>query len=252
MEGNKIFGLRPVLEALNANRNFEKILIRESADGDLLRRILSIAKEKNITTVRAPLERINRLTKNGNHQGIVAFLSSAEYSDLEQILENINASGKKALLLLLDKITDVRNFGAIVRTAECAGVDAVIVPAKNAAPMNVDAMKTSSGALNYVPVCKVSNLKSAIYLIRSYNIKIFAATEKADKNYFDADLSGSVAIIMGSEESGISKGNLEVSDELVKIPLQGNIDSLNVSAAAAVVAFECVRQRKGSVKSMLL
>jgi 23S rRNA (guanosine2251-2'-O)-methyltransferase len=153
-------------------------------------------------------------------------------------------SGKQPFLLLLDKITDVRNFGAIARTAECAGINAIIVPAKSAAPLNVDAMKTSAGALNYIPVCKAPNLRTAIYLIKNYDIKIVAATEKSERNYFDTDLSGSLAIILGSEESGISANNLELADETVKIPLQGEIDSLNVSAAAAVIAFECVRQRK--------
>jgi 23S rRNA (guanosine2251-2'-O)-methyltransferase len=244
MDSNKIFGLRPVLEALKADKSFEKILIRESGGSDLLYQIIDAAKRKNITLNRVPAERLDRLSKNANHQGVVAFLSSAEYSDLEEVLENIRLSGKLPFLLLLDKITDVRNFGAISRTAECAGVDAIIVPAKNAAPLNVDAMKTSAGALNCIPVCKTPNLRTAIYMIKNYNIKIVAATEKSGKNWFDADLSGAVAIILGSEESGISANNLELADETVTIPLQGNIDSLNVSAAAAVIVFECVKQRK--------
>jgi 23S rRNA (guanosine2251-2'-O)-methyltransferase len=249
MESNKIFGLRPVLEALKADKSFEKILIREGGGSDLLYQIIDAAKKKNIMLDRVPGERLDRLSKNANHQGVVAFLSAAEYSDLEVVLENIQLSGKQPFLLLLDKITDVRNFGAIARTAECAGVNAIIVPAKSAAPLNVDAMKTSAGALNYIPVCKTPNLRTAIYLIKNYDIKIVAATEKSDKNYFDADLSGAVAIILGSEESGISANNLELADETVKIPLQGDIDSLNVSAAAAVIAFECVRQRKLRVKN---
>ncbi|MDR1897803.1 MAG: 23S rRNA (guanosine(2251)-2'-O)-methyltransferase RlmB [Prevotellaceae bacterium] len=243
MEDNKIFGLRPVLEALKAGRTFEKIMIREGAGAEMFHQIIDLSKQKNITLNRVPAERLNRLAKGGNHQGTVAFLASAEYSDLETVLENIRESGNSAFLLLLDKITDVRNFGAIARTAECAGVNAIVVSAKGAAPMNVDAMKTSAGALNYVPVCRVPNLKSAIYLIKNYDIKTVATTERSNNNYYDADLSGSVAIIMGSEESGISKSNLEMADETVKIPLLGNIESLNVSAAAAVIAFECVRQR---------
>jgi 23S rRNA (guanosine2251-2'-O)-methyltransferase len=243
MDGNKIFGLRPVLEALKADKSFEKILIREGRASELLSEIIDAAKQKNITLNRVPAERIDRLAKNANHQGVVAFLSSAEYADLETVLENIQLTGKTPFLLLLDKITDVRNFGAIARTAECAGIDAIVVPAKNAAPMNVDAMKTSAGALNYVPVCRTPNLRTAIYLLKNYDIRIVAATERADKNYFDADLSGAVAIVLGSEESGISDSVLELADETVKIPLQGNIDSLNVSAAAAVIAFEGVKQR---------
>jgi 23S rRNA (guanosine2251-2'-O)-methyltransferase len=243
MDENKIFGLRPVLEALKADKAFEKILIREGKGSELLYQIIDSAKRKNITLDRVPADRLDRLAKNGNHQGVVAFLSVVEYSDLEKVMENIQLTGKLPLLLLLDRITDVRNFGAIARTAECAGVDAIVVPAKNAAPLNVDAMKTSAGALNYIPVCRVPNLKTAIYLIKNYDIKIVAATEKANKRCFDADLSGAVAIILGSEESGISDSNLELADETVKIPILGNIDSLNVSAAAAVISFECVRQR---------
>jgi 23S rRNA (guanosine2251-2'-O)-methyltransferase len=243
MDENKIFGLRPVIEALKAGKAFEKIMIREGRGSELLYQIIDAAKKKNITLDRVPADRLDRLTKNGNHQGVVAFLSAVEYSGLEKTLENIRLSGKLPLLLLLDRITDVRNFGAIARTAECAGVDAIVVPAKNAAPLNVDAMKTSAGALNYIPVCRVPNLKTAIYLIKSYDIRIVAATEKSGTNCFDADLSGAVAIILGSEESGISGSNLELADETVKIPIMGNIDSLNVAAAAAVIAFECVRQR---------
>jgi len=240
---SKIFGLRPVLEALKANRSFEKIMIRDEAKSEILYEILDIANQKNIPINRVPMERLNRLVKNGNHQSIVAFLSSKEYSDLEEVLEQLKQTNKPPFLLLLDKVTDVRNFGAIARTAECAGVDAIIVPSKSAAPLNVDAMKTSAGALNYVPVCKVSNLKSAIYLIKNYDIKIVAASEKSEKEYYNSDLSGAVAIIMGSEESGISKSNLEMADEIVRIPLSGNIDSLNVSVATAIISFECVRQR---------
>lgn len=243
MESNKIFGLRPVMEAINAGRPFEKIMIREGASSDMLYQIVDFAKKNNVTLNRVPQDRLDRLSKGKNHQGVVAFLSSAEYADLETVMETLSQSEKTPFIILLDKVTDVRNFGAIARTAECAGIDAIIVPSKNAAPLNVDAMKTSAGALNYIPVCKVPNLKSAIYTLKNYDIKIIAATEKSDKNYYDADLSGGIAIIMGSEEAGISRSNLELADEMVKIPLQGQIESLNVSAAAAVIAFECVRQR---------
>jgi 23S rRNA (guanosine2251-2'-O)-methyltransferase len=244
MENNKIFGLRPVLEAFKAGKTFEKIMIRESGTSDMIFQIIDLAGKNDVPLNRVPLERLERLAKGGNHQGVVAFLSASEYSDLEDVLEKITQSEKLPFLLLLDKITDVRNFGAIARTAECAGIDAIIVPAKGAAPLNIDAMKTSAGALNYIPVCRVPNLKTAIYLIKNYDIKIVATNEKSDKDYFTSDLSGAVAVILGSEESGISASNLELADETVRIPLCGNIDSLNVSAAAAVVSFECVRQRK--------
>jgi 23S rRNA (guanosine2251-2'-O)-methyltransferase len=244
MENNKIFGLRPVLEAFKAGKTFEKIMIREGSASDMLFQIIDLAGKNGVTLNRVPVERLNRLAKGGNHQGVVAFLSAAEYSDLEEVLEKIAQSGKLPFLLLLDRITDVRNFGAIARTAECAGIDAIVVAAKGAAPLNIDAMKTSAGALNYIPVCRVPNLRTAIYLIRNYDIKIVATSERSERDYFSTDLSGAVAIILGSEESGISANNLELADETVRIPLCGNIDSLNVSAAAAVVSFECVRQRK--------
>jgi 23S rRNA (guanosine2251-2'-O)-methyltransferase len=247
MDNNKIFGLWPVLEALKAGKSFEKILIREGRSSDSLYQIIDSAKKKNITLDRVLADRLDRLTKNANHQGVVAFLSSVEYSDLERTLESVLLSGKAPRLLLLDKITDVRNFGAIARSAECAGMDAIVVPAKNAAPLNIDAMKTSAGALNYIPVCRVPNLRTAIFMLKNYNIRIVAATEKADKSCFDADLSGAVAIVLGSEESGISENVMALSDDAVKIPVLGNIDSLNVSAAAAVIAFECVRQQQSKV-----
>ncbi|MDR1340806.1 MAG: 23S rRNA (guanosine(2251)-2'-O)-methyltransferase RlmB [Prevotellaceae bacterium] len=244
MENNKIFGLRPVLEAFKAGKTFEKIMIREGGVSDMLFQIVDLAGKNSVTLNRVPVERLNRLAKGGNHQGVVAFLSAAEYAGLEDVMEKIAQSEKLPFLLLLDRITDVRNFGAIARTAECAGIDAIVVAAKGAAPLNIDAMKTSAGALNHIPVCRVPNLRTAIYLLRSYDIKIVATSERSGKDYFSADLSGAVAIMLGSEESGISANNLELADETLRIPLCGNIDSLNVSAAAAVVSFECVRQRK--------
>jgi 23S rRNA (guanosine2251-2'-O)-methyltransferase len=247
MENNKIFGLRPVLETLKANRPVEKIMIRETfrsiSGSDLLKQIASEAKAKNITLQYVPEERLDRLAKNGNHQGTVAFLATAEYSDLETVLEDLQQRGIPPFLLLLDRITDVRNFGAIVRTAECAGVHAIAVPAKGAAPMNADAMKTSAGALNHVPVCRVASLKTAVLLARGYGLKIVAATEKSGTPYYEANLSAPLALIAGSEESGISRDSLALADERVKIPLQGKIDSLNVSAATAVILFESVRQK---------
>ncbi|MDR2466342.1 MAG: 23S rRNA (guanosine(2251)-2'-O)-methyltransferase RlmB [Prevotellaceae bacterium] len=246
-ENNKIFGLRPVLETLKANRPVEKIMIRETlrsmSGSDLLRQIASEAKAKGIALQYVPEERLDRLAKNGNHQGIVAFPATAEYSDLETVLEDLQQRAVPPLLLLLDGITDVRNFGAIVRTAECAGVHAVVVPAKGAAPMNADAMKTSAGALNHVPVCRVPSLKTAALLAKSYGLKIAAATEKTGTVYYEANLAAPLALIAGSEESGISKNNLALADECVKIPLHGKIDSLNVSAAAAIILFESVRQK---------
>ncbi|MDR2564363.1 MAG: 23S rRNA (guanosine(2251)-2'-O)-methyltransferase RlmB [Prevotellaceae bacterium] len=240
---NKIFGIRPVIEAIQAGRPIEKIMLREGIITDLLQMIQNKARANNISLAWVPTERLNRLCKGANHQGVIAFVASASYSDLEETLEKVKASEKTPLILLLDGVTDVRNFGAIARTAECAGVQAIVVPSKGAASMNADAMKTSAGALNYVPVCKTANLKSAIHLLRSYDICIVAADEKAENNYFDADFTKPSALILGSEESGISKQILTLADIRVRIPLAGKIESLNVSAAASAIMFESVRQR---------
>lgn len=239
---NKIFGVRPVMEALSAGKSIEKIMLRSGTDNESFHGIRSLAESKKITVQWVPNERLDRLVK-GNHQGVVAFLSAAEYSDLGVVLEDIHERGEVPLILLLDRVTDVRNFGAIARTAECAGVHALVIPAKGAAPLSADAMKTSAGALNYLPVCKVPNLKTAIFQLKSYDIQIVAASEKAESDYFSQDYTKPTAIIMGSEEIGISKSNLDLADSVVRIPLVGNIDSLNVSVAAAVFVFECVRQR---------
>ena len=240
---NKIFGIRPVMEAIQAGRPIEKIMLREGMFTDLLQMVQNKARANNISLIWVPVERLNRLCKGANHQGVVAFVAATEYSDLEETMEKLMLSGKIPLILLLDRVTDVRNFGAIARTAECAGVHAIVVPTKGAASMNADAMKTSAGALNYVPVCKTASLRSAIFLLKTYGVRIIAATEKASRNYFDANFTQPTALILGSEESGISKNNLDLTDDTVKIPLNGNIESLNVSAAAAAIIFECVRQR---------
>ena len=238
-----IFGIRPVAEAIRAEKPIQKIMIREDVNTEPVRMIIKSAGYRKTPVVRVPVERLNRLSKGRNHQGVVALVASAEFSDLNEIMDNIEASGTNPLILLSDKITDVRNFGAIARSAECAGVDAIVVPAKGAASMGADAMKTSAGALNRIPVCRVPNLKSAIYLLKQKGIRIAAATEKAENYYFDVDFRLPTAIIVGAEDTGISSTNLNLADIKIKIPLVGQIESLNVSAATAVILFEVVRQR---------
>lgn len=241
---NKIFGIRPVMEALQAEKTIEKIMLREGVNTDLFQMIQNTAKQQKVPIQWVPAERLDRLAKGGNHQGVVAFVAATEYADLEEIMNELQEEGEMPFILLLDQITDVRNFGAIARTAECAGVHAIVVPAKGAAPLSADAMKTSAGALNYIPVCRVPNLKTAIFLLKNYDVQIVAATEKSDSDHFAADFNRPTAIILGAEDTGISRSNLDLSDCKVGIPLQGSIESLNVSAAAAVLMFECVRQRK--------
>lgn len=241
---NVIFGTHPIREALQAGRPIEKIYMRKATPGDysgssdILSEIEALAGEASVNVQWVPNEKLDRLSRRGNHQGVVATLPPIEYADINAVLE----AGPK-LLLVLDGITDVRNFGAIARSAECAGVDAIIVGAKSCAPINGEAMKSSAGALNRVPVCRVGSLRLALKNIQSREIQLVAATEKGAQTLFATDLTRASAIVMGSEERGISSEILKMCDQRVSIPLLGQIESLNVSAAASIILFEAVRQR---------
>jgi 23S rRNA (guanosine2251-2'-O)-methyltransferase len=204
--------------------------------------LLSLIKENEIAFQFVPLEKINRITRK-NHQGVLAFISPIEYTNIEMLLPVLFETGQEPLLLILDQITDVRNFGAIARSAECAGVHGIIIPEKGMARIGADAIKTSAGALHHVPICKVTNLLRTIQYLKDSGIQIVAATEKADKIYTQGNFKTPVAIVMGSEESGISQSILNSSDQQLKIPLFGNIESLNVSVSAALMMYEAVRQR---------
>jgi 23S rRNA (guanosine2251-2'-O)-methyltransferase len=240
---NIIFGIRPVMEAIETGKQIEKIYLKQGADGELLHQLMRLIKQHNVFVQWVPIERLNRFTQK-NHQGVVALCAAVELADFETIVENIIQTVENSLVVILDGVTDVRNFGAIARSAECVGAQAVIMPAKGAAPINADAVKTSCGALNIIPVCKVPNLKTAIFYLKSAGFQIIAATEKAEKFYFDVDYVKPTAIIMGDESAGISRANIELCDEQVKIPILGKINSLNVSAAASVLMFETVRQKQ--------
>ena len=239
---NLLFGIRPVMEAVQSGREIDRVLLKKGLDGELAQDLIALLDEHKIPVQHVPFEKLNALTQK-NHQGVVAFASLIEYANLEETVIGVMERGDAPLLLLLDGVTDVRNFGAIARSAECAGVHAIVVPAKGAAQINGDALKTSAGALNLVPVCRVPSLRSAIYFLRDSGIQVVAATEKAEQNLYAADLSKPCAIVVGSEETGISPELMRAADTLVKIPLCGSIASLNVSAAAAVALFEAVRQR---------
>ncbi len=243
-QGGYIFGLRPIMEAIEAGKEIEKVYLNlnKDAQSELFRQLTTLLGKKNIRMQWVPVERLNRITRK-NHQGAVAVLSAVSYASLEDVVGQTIEQGKTPFVLILDGVTDVRNFGAIVRSAECAGVHAVVMPAKGAAPINADAMKTSAGALNFVPVCRVNNIRTALYYLKDNGFKVIAATEKANESYFSTDYTGPIAIILGSEDTGISKASLELADELIKIPILGRIESLNVSAAAAVIMFEAVKQR---------
>ena len=238
-----IFGIRPVAEAIEAGREIERVYIRKGGEGQLLGELRELLARHRINTREVPVERLNRLTR-GNHQGVVATISPIGYLSLDEMLERIPAD-ETPLLVILDGITDVRNFGAIARSAECAGAHGIITPIKNGAPVNADAIRTSAGALSRIGVCRTGSIRNAINTLRAAGIRIAGATEKSEKTLFEADMTCPVAIVMGSEEDGISKGVLKLCDERLAIPLAGKVESLNVSAAAAVMLFEAVRQRQG-------
>jgi 23S rRNA (guanosine2251-2'-O)-methyltransferase len=237
-----IFGTRAIIEAIHNGRTIEKILIKTGLSNELFQQLKTLIKENNIAFQYVPLEKINRITRK-NHQGVLAFISPIDYMNIETLLPGIYEKGKDPLLLLLDEITDVRNFGAIARTAECAGVDAIIIPEKGMARIGGDAIKTSAGALHHIPVCKVGNLAKTIQFLIDSGIHIVAATEKGEKFYTEANLQTPLAIVMGSEDTGVSPGNLNLAHERLKIPIAGQIESLNVSVSAALMMYEAVRQR---------
>ncbi len=237
-----IFGIHAVREALEAGKEVDKVLIRRGADSDLMKELLVEVRKRDIPMQMVPIEKFNRVTRK-NHQGVIAWLSQISYADLGSILPGVYENGEEPLILLLDGVSDVRNFGAIARSAECAGVHAIVVPSSGSAAINADAIKTSAGALHRVPVCRVNDMVATIHFLRDSGLKLIAATEKAEKSLHNTDLSGPAAIIMGSEERGISNVLLKDADTWVSIPMKGKISSLNVSVATGVILFEILRQR---------
>lgn len=237
-----IFGTRAVIEAVRAGKSIDKILIKNGLNNELFGELYQLIKENKIPFQYVPLEKINRITRK-NHQGVVALISSIDFFRIEDLLPTIFEKGEDPFLLVLDQVTDVRNFGAIVRSAECAGIHAVIIPEKGAARIGADALKTSAGALNIVPVCRTPNLNVTVKYLKDSGIKVIAATEKASELYTKTSMEGPVAIIMGSEESGISDTLIRMADQLARIPIMGKIESLNVSVAASLMMYEAVRQR---------
>ena len=237
-----LFGLRPVIEALNAGTELDKVLIKKGLGGELSHELMQSIRSAGIPFQIVPAEKLNRITRK-NHQGVVAFVSLISYSPIDEIIQRIFEEGENPLVVVLDGITDVRNFGAIARSAEVAGAHAVVIPEKGGAQINADAIKTSAGALLNIPVCRVKNLVKSARELQSSGLKLLGATEKAEKLHYHAEMSGPLAIVMGSEDTGISMELLRICDELIKIPQHGKIDSLNVSSAAAVLLFESERQR---------
>lgn len=237
-----VFGLRATIEALNSGKDIEKILFKKGLQGHLFHQLFSAVRKGNIPYQFVPVEKINKITRK-NHQGVITFISSIEYKNIEEVLPGLFEKGKLPLLLILDKITDVRNFGAIARTAECANVNAIIIPEKGSAQINSDAIKTSSGALYTVSICRTRNLKNTIQYLRESGLQIVAATEKSNKLYYNIDFTLPTAIILGAEDKGVSTEYLKLSENYVKIPVFGRIGSLNVSVAASIIVYEAIRQR---------
>lgn len=244
-KGDYIFGIRTILEAIDANKEIDKVLIKKGLQGDLSRELLAKLKEHNIPTQWVPQEKLNRITMK-NHQGAIALLSPVSYHNLDEIILSTFEEGGMPLLLILDGLTDTRNFGAIARTAECAGVDAIIIPEKGSVSVTADAVKTSAGALMNIPVCRVKSLKEAISYMKNSGITIIGASEKGNNNYTKCTFTAPCAIVMGAEDTGISPAVLSECDSLAAIPILGNIGSLNVSVAAGVIMYEAVRQRLNS------
>ena len=237
-----IYGIRAVIEAINADNSVDKIFIQKGLGGNLYKELEALIKEKGIACSYVPIEKLNRLTRN-NHQGVVGHISPIEFHVFEELVENTVESKKDCLFLLLDQLSDVRNFGAIIRTSECTNVDGIIIQKKGAAPVTEDTIKTSAGAAFKVPIAKVDHLRDAIFYMQAAGIRVIAATEKTSKSLYEIDFKGPTAIVMGSEQSGISPAILKTVDDKGKIPLLGEIESLNVSVACAVFLYEAVRQR---------
>ena len=239
-----IFGTRPILEALSAGKELEKIFLQRGAKNPVTEEIVQLAKRFEVPVVTVPLEKLNNLTRK-NHQGAVALISPISYVPLQETVTALFEQGKNPLLLILDRVTDVRNFGSIARNAECMGVHAIVIPSRGGAQINADAVKTSAGALHLVPVCREPNLKDTIDFLKNSGFQVVACTEKTEQNLTDAELDmvGPTGIIMGSEEDGISPEYLKRADARVRIPLMGQIGSLNVSVATGIILYEAMRQR---------
>jgi 23S rRNA (guanosine2251-2'-O)-methyltransferase len=241
-EKNYIFGIRAIIEAVEAGKTIDKLFIQKGLHNDLFAELWKLVREKRINYKHVPLEKINRLTRK-NHQGVFAFISPIDFHNIEDVIPKLYEEGKNPLVLVLDRITDVRNFGAIARTAECAGVDTILIPEQNAAAINADAIKTSAGALHKVTVCRTWNLKLALQFMKESGIQLIGCTEKTQDDMYKPDYTTPTAIIIGSEEDGVSPEFLKMCDARAKIPMNGKIASLNVSVATGVILYEAIRQR---------
>lgn len=237
-----IFGIRPVIEAIEAGRDIDKIFVSKELHSDVARELLDKAREMHVLVQRVPPEKIQRITRKQT-QGVLAILSAVTYHRLDHLVPELYEAGLMPFVLILDGITDVRNFGAIARTAECAGVDAIVIPQHGSVSVGGDAVKTSAGALLHIPVCRERSVRGAVQFLKDNGYRVVAVSEKADINYTEANFTDPVALVMGAEDVGISPDVYELCDLRVGIPMFGKIGSLNVSVAAGVLMYEVVRQR---------
>lgn len=242
MKDDFIFGLRPVIEALEAGKTIDKVFLQNGLQGPLYAELKTKLSKLKIRPNFVPVEKLNRFTRS-NHQGVVAFISDIPFEKIEEVVPQLFEEGKVPFILILDRLTDVRNFGAICRTAECVGAHAVVIPEKGAAPVNSDAIKTSAGAMYNIKICKEKNLAHTVDFLQQSGVQVFAATEKAQKLIYDVDFTEPCALVMGNEETGISKEVLHHADEKIKLPIEGKTQSLNVSVACGAILYEAVRQK---------
>ncbi|APG63884.1 23S rRNA (guanosine(2251)-2'-O)-methyltransferase RlmB [Tenacibaculum todarodis] len=242
-ETTNIFGIRAIIEAIESGSTLNKVYLQKGLRGDLFFELDKLIKKNKISVSQVPVEKLDRLSKNSNHQGAVAQISQIDFYDLEQLIEKTKEDNKIPLFLLLDQISDVRNFGAIIRTAECTGVNGIIIQKSGSAPVNAETIKTSAGAAFKVPICRVDHIKDALYLLQASEIKTVAATEKTEDSVFDINFNQPIAIVMGSEHRGVNPSVLKMVDYKAKLPLLGDIGSLNVSVACGAFLYENVRQR---------
>jgi 23S rRNA (guanosine2251-2'-O)-methyltransferase len=241
-KNNMVFGIHPVLELIRSQKEIEKVYIQGGTRSPEIAEIANTCRANGVPVQFVPIEKMNRLTRK-NHQGVVAFICPIEYQPLEKVVQMVFEDGRDPFVLMLDRVTDVRNFGAIARTCVCAGVHALIIGTRGSAAINGDAVKASAGALHSLPICKVENLQNALQYLQESGLRIVAATEHTDRNYTEVDMTVPTCIVMGSEEKGIYEENLKLCTDQVRLPMTGVIESLNVSVAAGVFIYEAVRQR---------
>lgn len=236
-----VFGVHPVLEAIESGKEIEKVFLKRGSNNEQLSKLKSKMRKLRVPFQEVPQEKLNRLTRK-NHQGVVALLSPIEYQEIETVVRNVIEKGGEPLVLVLDRVSDVGNFGSICRSAECAGVDAILIPTKGSAQVNSFAVKSSAGAIFNVPICRTGHILSEVRDLAESGLKVLAVSEKGEKSIYDENLSGPLAIIMGSEEDGIGEGLMEIAHQHINIPMAGSTGSLNVSVATGIILFERLRQ----------